>query len=92
MPNGCAIVSGELDTSIAQDLHEALKRVEPGRLARRLNEPPYHFISMFRDPISRAVSQFEHHISRHRFGSFAGSDEKNNYLISLVSPSLCHQV
>jgi len=116
---GCSIVSGELDVSIVAEVNTALKKkwlksrkktkdlstsqvpeedVE-GRAAAYGAQP----ITMLRDPIARAVSQFEHHRSRgrfqgqlHRWSSTSGDSKESlaparALLQQLVNPQMCHQ-
>jgi hypothetical protein len=59
-------------------------------------------MTMLRDPIARAVSQFEHHISRNRYSFKATStsvsssemanSDRNLALKAVVSPQLCPQL
>ena len=53
---------------------------------------------LLRDPIARAVSQFEHHLSRQRYGGGAGGAAaldmaaRRTALLAAASPSLCSQL
>lgn len=80
---GCSIVSGELDVSIVAEVNAALKKkwfkshkMKEDSSASQIPEEDGEGgaaaygaqpITMLRDPIARAVSQFEHHRSRGRF-------------------------
>lgn len=81
----CSVVSGEFDFSIIHSLRKARAREGSAEGLR------VQAMTMLRDPISRAASQFEHHISRDRFRAM-GEEDKVRRLERLASPYLCPQM
>lgn len=78
---GCGIVSGEFDVSIINGIRKGIG-------SKKARSQPITFL---RDPIARAASQFEHHLSRERYQD-DGARTRTETLLTLVSPQHCHQL